>query len=431
MTGGILDYLENGWQSILGMPGSSGQSPGVPPQIFGAPPSNSFSPSGLMDGGTMLAPGNPTGAPPTQPPNPQQNYNLAQGGFPTNTQGADPNAPFPNGATALPGGPSPNVPLPTPQPASAPIPGYPPDVSKPPLDIRPDPNQFLPPNSGVATTLPPQVPPQNFNGAPPTSTGSLEGALGISPTTIKTALAGLGQGLSAVGKMRPGTPGGQAFAAGAGGALEGVDKADNQLFNQSSVAFRNMLAAQSQNDTEAYRRAQGDYLMSRANAIKLGGTSSSAWQNTPYGRMIQVENEAQKYEKGQQILLQKRWQMNGSTPEQQQKDIDDLQKRTDAYRTKLYQSAGVDPKQGGAMKNWGTAPETPFETKGMTLDQFNSQVPMGAWFKDQNGAVRQRTVPPGGFGAPQSNNGTTAQNGMDNYTADQLAMQPTSDAAIQ
>lgn len=38
--------------------------------------------------------------------------------------------------------------------------------------------------------------------------------------------------------------------------------------------------------------------------------------------------------------------------------------------------------------------DNPFETKGMTLDTFNKLVPMGAWYLDQHGKPRQRTVPP-------------------------------------
>jgi hypothetical protein len=116
--------------------------------------------------------------------------------------------------------------------------------------------------------------------------------------------------------------------------------------------------------------------------------------------MIQVENEAQKYEKGQQILLQKRWSMNGSTPEQQQQDLDNVQKQVQSYRDRLYKSAGVDPKQANNMKDWGASEDSPYPTKGMSLDQFNSQVPMGAWYTDQHGNVLQRTKPPAGMQAP-------------------------------
>jgi hypothetical protein len=234
-------------------------------------------------------------------------------------------------------------------------------------------------------------------------------------------MAGLGKGLSAVGQMRPGATPGAAFAGGMGGALQGGVAAkqaqQTQLFNQSSTAFKDMLAAKNADNTEAYRQAKGEYLKARAQSLMTGGTAngSRAWQNTPYGKTIQVENEAQKYEKGQQILLQKRWQMNGATLEQQQKDLDDLQQRTDAYRQRLYKSTGVDPKQGQKLIDMGTSQDNPFDTKGMTLDHFNQMVPMGGWYKDQNGDIRQRTVPPptpGGSKAPAASSSAPTYDDM-------------------
>lgn len=267
---------------------------------------------------------------------------------------------------------------------------------------------------------------------PPTSTGNLAGALGLTNTNPwQNSLAALGKGMSAVGKTAPGASAGTAFAAGFGGGLEGgldqegkqqaqLRQAKNDLFTQSSGAFKDMLSAQDADDKSAYRAAQGNYLAARAKSLELGQTGkggSGAWQNTPYGKVISVENEAQKYEKGQQIVLQKRWALNGATPEQQQQDLDRLSKNVEAYRGRLYKSAGVDPKQADKIKDMGTAADNPFETKGMTLDDFNTQVPMGAWFKDQNGVARQRTKPPGGqSAAPATTTAPTASNN-DDYLA--------------
>src|SRR5262249_25772478 len=96
------------------------------------------------------------------------------------------------------------------------------------------------------------------------------------------------------------------------------------------------------------------------------------------------------------IILQKRWTLNGSTKEEQQSDLEQLQKNVNEYRARLYKQAGIDHKQAERIRSWGETSDNPFDTKGMTLDQFHQQVPMGAWFKDQNGIVRQRTVPPPG-----------------------------------
>lgn len=446
-SGDILDFLTNNWSTLLG--GGAGPGAGVAPQppqwAMPAPaPSGGpstmataqqYSPSGVMDVNPITGQPPQIAPPAPTPPGsltPDEQAAAIAGGVVPPTGPVQPPSGGPAAAPPPPGAPPQDtstaalqtVPLPQPRPPGAP---QPPGA---PLNIAPDPNQFLPPNSTSTTSAPPpSTPPMNMRtvtpmvspnpgGAQPPGGGGLAAALGINPSSLKTTLAGIGGGLTAAGNMRPGTNAGQAFATGAGGALTAADKAQDTLFNQSSTAFKDMMAAKAQDNTEGYRSAQANYLNARANSIKLGGTGSGAWQATPYGKVIQVENEAQKYEKGQQILLQKRWSLNGSSPEQQQKDLDDLNTRTTAYRAKLYQSAGINPSDGQKMKDWGTTQDNPFSTKGMTLDQFNQQVPMGAWFTDQNGTVRQRTVPPAGNQPPQSQSSTQPN------PDDQAAMQP-------
>lgn len=403
---GILDYLENNWQSLLGNDAMASTMnspmPGPPPPPGPALPQGGEYAPGSTLGTNMLAPGNPTGAPPMPPPTPQSNFRMAQGGMPTNAQGVDPNAPFPNGATPIPqvSG-SPDVPLPTPRPqppGTPPAPGYGVATAAAPgapLDIRPDPNsqQMLPP-----TSTPPTMPPQSaMNGGPfGSTTGSLATSLGLTPTGIKTTMAGIGNGLAAVGNMRPGTPAAQAFAAGAGNALKGRDAEENQTFAQSSTAFRDMMLAKQQNDTEGYRQAQAKYLMARATSIANGtGPNGSGVMNSPEQKSLRIENYVNQQQRSMQSMLQKQWSMNNASPEKQADDLANMQKELQAYRNRLYKTAGIDPKEADDLVNRGTDKKNPFDTKGMTLDHFNQSVPMGAWFKDQNGVVRQRTVPPG------------------------------------
>jgi hypothetical protein len=71
------------------------------------------------------------------------------------------------------------------------------------------------------------------------------------------------------------------------------------------------------------------------------------------------------------------------------------------------------------MLKYGTSPDTPFPTKGMTLEQFDHGVPMGAWYTDQNGTIRQRTVEPQTQN-PQSSSGSQ----MQDYYDTGLATQP-------
>src|SRR5215475_11422694 len=88
-------------------------------------------------------------------------------------------------------------------------------------------------------------------------------------------------GLSAVGRMPPGSFGGTNFAAGMGGALQGGEvartaadaraRADkNDLFNQSSTAFKDMLAAQAAKDRRALAQAHARYYDAQAGMSAQG-----------------------------------------------------------------------------------------------------------------------------------------------------------------
>ena len=470
MAGDILDFLSNNWGTILGINpaqaeaaatngpalggGPYGGAPTPPPNSLGfqggnaqtpiAPPpasvmnsaGPSFSPSGAVDQPVFTDPmsGAPMPGPVSGAP-----YNVGYGG------GPQPPTPPPSGPGTAAAAVNPN----------APVPGF-----------TPPPGQGYP-GGEIATSTGPVMPTgQGFGGGSSSALGQTAGGLGQAlglpapryeggvatpanpniggqfglqrPPFLQTqagqdmitrGLAGLGRGLSTIG----GNTGLGAFARGAGGSLTGgvnelnaqqgqLRAAQNDLFLHSSTAFRDMLASQAADNTAEYNKARSQYFSARATQMQLGGSGTNAWQNTPYGKVIQVENEAQKYEKGQQIILQKRWAMNGSTPEQQQQDLDNLQKQTDSYRGRLYKQAGIDPDKAEKLKDMGTSSDKPFQTKGMTLQQFDSQVPMGGWYTDQNGVVRQRTVPPAGTAAPQA---AAAAPTTTDYLASQPAEQPT------
>ena len=135
--------------------------------------------------------------------------------------------------------------------------------------------------------------------------------------------ASAGKGLTAVGNMRPGTSAAGALAAGAGGALTGgtaYTEAQQQQarqqkldsYNMSSNYFKDILAAKQQEDTAAYRKMLGDLAGARADSIKAGGTANGrppAYQNSPYWQTMKIEDGVRQEEKNQQILMQKRWQI--------------------------------------------------------------------------------------------------------------------------
>lgn len=311
-------------------------------------------------------------------------------------------------------------------------------ASAPPMPVA-DPRK-LPPGAEAVGGVP--LPPPSA-GVPNSSPGGngLAGQLGIAPmvtsglkaglepgSRVDAALAGLGKGLSAVGALRPGASAGQAFSAGAGGALSGGYDADQkqkqELFSNSSAAFKDLLAAQQAGDTQAMRAAQTKLFNARAQSLMTGGgtNGSKAWQNTPFGRVIQVENEVNKFDQQQRLKIQR--QLDSMGPDERKAAIDDMDKKADAYRQRLFKSAGIDPQQADKLKNAGVDQKNPIDTSGMAQEQFDAMVPMGAWYqaKGADGKMRvlQRVKPPGGW--QQQSQQPTPQQGA--------AVSPQEDAEI-
>ena len=255
----IIDYVTNNWSQILGMP--NGGAPSPPPAPPPSPPTDQgFSPSGVADINPLtgtprqapMAPMPGAGAPPSPvmepPPSPQFDA----------SSGLGPMAgPIPPQAGGSFGGGSPSQqPTLTPPPPMAPTPqaGAPALQNNIPTSTGPTPPpnniQFQPGNFGLATNpATPPPPPMAPGTAPPTATtgGGLTSALANNnarppwQNALTAGLAGLGRGMSQVGQMRPGTPAAQAFAAGAGGGLEGginhIQQEQQQNFNRESLAF--------------------------------------------------------------------------------------------------------------------------------------------------------------------------------------------------
>src|SRR5579885_2801621 len=404
----ILDFLDDPTSlgRLFGVADANGMA--APPVLPGPSFDQRFQPAaGLPPASSVMLPATAP-VPPPAPGNPGENEALAWGN---------------------PGGQTPNVPLPRPRPAgfdamaqAAAEPPYPSGELAMNPTTRPLAATGVPvAPPGPAMTSPmaaaPGMPPGGGAAAAPEIAGGggfLSQAFGLSPqqrTNLRSMFAGLGHGLSAVGGLRPGASGAQAFAAGAGGALTGTtadqEKQQQLLFNNSSTAFKDLLAANESGDRHAINRARTNYYDAITQSIQSGrgryGTSgSNAWQNTPYGRMLQVEKLANDYQTRQQQILQRRWQLNGTDPAQQEKELHDLQTRVDQFRQRLYKGAGISQTDAQKLQNMGLTADNPFDTTGMTVEQFHAQVPMGAWYK-ANGKVYQRTVPPPGSGDTHPN----------------------------
>lgn len=237
----------------------------------------------------------------------------------------------------------------------------------------------------------PLPPPEAMAGAPATSamSGGLRSVLGLTPDAWRSAAAGVGRGLSAVGRQPPGTFAGASFAAGAGGGLEGQAAAQNQqeqqkrqaqndLFNQKSVAFKDWMEAEKLGDSKMLTAARTKYYEALAGmkASGAGGKGSSAWQNTPYGKASQLETMLDKWAANERLQLAAKWKAVGSTPEEVQADLAGLEKRRTAERERRAKALGIDP---GEYKK-GTSREDAFDFDKATPEQ-RLQIPDSAWYR--------------------------------------------------
>jgi hypothetical protein len=475
--GGLLDFLDdpNALSNILGI------SPSTP----AGPMNNMNGPAAAaMSGPVPMPPPRPAQAPQMPPPQaapggngaPMATSDMLAGADPMqgppgmylglSTQTPDfgpngppmpppnPNAPNGNvaGAGAIAAG-GDQVPLPTPAPGLAQ--GLPQaaafNVNRPPGMEPPIPPAVggggLPPAARTAMApggSPPGgmaafpggpaalVPGATPGGAvPSTTSGGLAAALGLNnPNTVRNMIAAAGKGLSAVGAQRPGANAGQAFAAGAGGSLQGLAQSQQQQFNNTSTAFKDMLAAKAQGNSVAFNTARMNYLNARAQSLTTnGGTGSKAWQNTPLGQVNVIEQRAQAYDSPRRKSIDAAVRSGQMDADAAKAAYADLDTKTEQFKQNMYKAAKIDPAQAEKIKSAGENATNPISTKGMSIDQFHAQVPMGAWYDsgktDDKGKpiIMQRTVPPPGAQGP---NAQAPQQGnpMQTFYDDQEALQP-------
>jgi hypothetical protein len=392
---GILDVLDNPdlLSNLLGVSsanaatpsGQPQQPPPPPPQsvMSGAPPYSPSSAIGTMSGNDAVA----------------QRFPQAGGMPPVNNALADAAGALRNTPTVA----QPPVPMPRPRPPGADA-AMQPGTDAPPLP---------PPTTvGPAPGAPPMPPPSAMADAPATtgSGGGLASAFGLpsqyeglmrkhlletlDPTrsAISQGLAGLGKGLTAVGAQRPGASGAAAFAAGAGGALEGGNAQENaqqnqqrqelnDMFNGTSKAFNDLVAAKKLGNEDILTQAHANYYNSLAAMRANGIGRNGAWQNTDYGKAANLETMLDKWENSQRLTLQAKWKqdaLTGGTPDVAG-DLANLQKQKEAERTRRATALGIHPDTHLS----GVDKQHSFDYDTMSPQQY-LQVPDGAWIKKKD-----------------------------------------------
>jgi hypothetical protein len=276
---GLLDWLTDGIGSQMGSSNApmvsatnsyNGPDPGYITQST-VPPTAPSAPTGL------------TPAPIPEIADPAQQPTAAP---------APPTDPSTNPAAAAPAAAPPPVPMPQPRRAGAPTaptaPAGPAATTGAPLNITPP-----APNPDSSPAAPPfaPAPTSSFKFGDQTALGR---SLGIDPTSngFRSAMAGLGEGLTAAGNSK-GKPAGQAFAAGAGGSLTGATKQDSTQYDQRFKALQLAVNAQQAGDKAAYNKNYAEYLkgkLASEDAKAAGSSKSGSWNKPDSQKFIDAQN---------------------------------------------------------------------------------------------------------------------------------------------
>jgi hypothetical protein len=238
-------------------------------------------------------------------------------------------------------------------------------------------------------------------------------AFGLNPNSVQQALAGIGRGMTAAGNAPRGTPAGQMFARGLGGAATGTYDAGQQSQNQAmaqnaATAKQAMDLAQMQ---ELQQRgglinAQTGLTNSQTNSInagqgRYGVGGSNAPSNNPYNRYLRASDQIRK----QEADLRANYTKQGMAPD----DVETrVAKDMATYKQQIYRGAGLDPNQADKIAQTGIEPPQtpdgkanpnfqPFDVRKMPggLNEWNQTVPVGRYYLDQNGKPQLRQLGPG------------------------------------
>ena len=171
-------------------------------------------------------------------------------------------------------------------------------------------------------------------------------ALGIDPksSTLNNALAGLGGGLTAAGNSRGKSPG-QAFASGAGGALDAGAKETHAQNKDAQAYLTAAISAKKAGDDATYKTNYTAYL-----AAKLKSEQDTAASKEAAGN--KNDSPTQLYLSAQRLVQPERNAMNkqiqqmqkdGATPEQIAKAQADGEASINAKLNNHYATLGIHP----------------------------------------------------------------------------------------
>lgn len=301
---GLLDWITEG----LGNVGASASPGTMPPDMMGSPPPDAPPP---VPGQDPTAPSTAAPLPTAQPPLNFQRPEFARGALqppaggglpppPQFAEGGDPMAGTGsgnNGGLPPPGG----IPMPQPRPPGASMGLAPEGQPMTPAEGNRIYDSYKAAGGGgpvqiYGSSQPPDAP---MGGTVPGPNGKLNdasswigGKLGLDSNKEKSMFGSLAEGLKAAGNSK-GKSKGQAFASGAGSAIEGGNKAEDKSYDQRLKALQLAVSAQTAGDRANYNLNYAKYLSGKLKADTdkaAAGGKSGAWNKPDSQKFIDAQN---------------------------------------------------------------------------------------------------------------------------------------------
>jgi hypothetical protein len=369
--------IAGGMQGTGPQPYPAGTDPmtagGPPPLPPGGDPMTADQPQSLDP---MTAGGAPSpGLPPPRPPYPPGTDPMTAGGAPGNGPGLPPGMPVPTPQPRPPGADAgPNMSF-SDRPKTSFVPNQPPG---PPMQIAPNPG-----------TTPPNAASQSFIGR----------ALGLDRNKERGMFESLAGGLTAAGNSK-GKGKGQALFSGAGGALEGGNKADKEISAEQDRLLGRQIASKVADNAAAtgatnreLNAARTQLALAQAKQAMVGGKESVV--NSPEQLYLRAQSAASQDGrlKALKTAADQAAIQFGANSEQAKAAQKAHKEAYDATVEGHAKTLGLDPgKLAKIGKQPGMSQDNPMKLDGATQEQID-RLPVGAFIIGPDGKVLVKQPP--------------------------------------
>lgn len=255
-----------------------------------------------------------------------------------------------------------------------------------------------PPTAPMAGALPPGATPTEGAGMAPTGArGILDRALGIDPNSKRSLIGGLGAGLTAAGNSA-GKSKFQAFAGGAGAALEGGEKADDKTTANQQKHLTQAIEAMKAGDSRQANLALTQLRQAQTQMTLQGKGGKDSVVNSDQQLYLRAQG-ATNQDANLKILksqYDKIAMERGASSPEAKAAMDAYQKTYDETLNGHLGRLGLDPKTASKIgKQPGMTQDNPVDKGKMTSQEAFDKLPPGSWFVNpKDGKILQKPMTP-------------------------------------